>query len=338
MRGDLVTGATGFIGRHLARRLLAEGRAVRVLCRPESLHKLDPATRGAAEIAPGDLRDDASVCRAMRGVGRVFHCAGHVSDWGSEERYVAVNVTGTERMLAAACEEHVDRFVHLSSIAVFGVPSPPCFDDSSPYGSGRDPYSRTKIAGEQAALRAHGERGLPVTVLRPAVVYGPMSTWAEEPVAMIRRGRMFLLGGGSGTCHPCYVENLVDAMLLAAVHPRAVGNAYIVADGESISFAEYFNHLARIVGRGPIRRSIPLPVARAVAAGLEAVARLRRSDARPLLTHTAIDMVCARSRISRRRIEEELGFAPRYGVASAMAELERWFGTRPLGGVGARGG
>jgi len=335
MRPDLITGATGFIGRHLTRRLLSQRRSVRLLCRAASIGKLDGPTRGAAEIAEGDLRDAESVARAMRGVGRVFHCAGHVSDWGTEEQFMAVNVAGTQRLLDAACEEHVDRLVHLSSIAVFGVPSPPSFDDDSPYGPGGDLYSRTKIAGEQAALRCHRERQLPVVVLRPAVVYGPWSPWAEEPVAMLRQGRMFLLGGGEGTCHPCYVENLVDAMILAAEHPRAVGRAYIVADDEPISFADYFNHLARMVGKAPIRRSIPLPVARAMATGFESWAGVRRSGARPLLTHAAIDMVTARSRMSMRRIRDEIGFEPRYSVSVGMAELERWFKAGALPGTPA---
>ncbi len=328
MRPDLVTGASGFIGRHVARRLLATGRAVRVLCRPESLPKLDAETRSRAEIVEGDLRDPGAVLRSARGVGRVFHCAGHVSDWGADQEFTAVNVDATARLLEAARVAGPTRFVHLSSIAVFGTPSPPSFDDGSPYGPGRDPYSRTKIAGERLVLRAHVEHGLPVAVLRPAVVYGPMGSWAEIPVAMIRRGRMFLLARGEGTCHPCYVENLVDAMLLVGEDPRAVGNAYIVGDDEPMSFAEYFDHLARIVGKPPIRRSIPLPVARAMATAFEAAARLRGSGSRPLLTHAAIDHVTARSRMSMRKIREELGYVPRYGVAAAMAELERWFASR----------
>ena len=128
---DLVTGASGFIGRHLVRRLISQGCRVRVLCRSGSVARLGPETRGVAEIVEGDLRDDEAVRRATRGVRRVFHCAGHVSDWGSEEQY-AVNVVGTQRMLDAACEQGVGRFVHMSSIAVFGVPAPPSFDDVCP--------------------------------------------------------------------------------------------------------------------------------------------------------------------------------------------------------------
>jgi nucleoside-diphosphate-sugar epimerase len=330
---DLVTGATGFIGRHLARRLLSQGRVVRLLCRATSVSRLDEDARRLAEVVEGDLRDSESLGRAVRGVRRVFHCAGHVSDWGAEEQFVAVNVTGTRSLLEAACGEQVDRFVHLSSIAVFGVPAPPYFDDESPYGPGRDLYSRTKIAAEQEVLRFHRERGLATVVLRPAVVYGPMGTWAEEPVAMIRKNRMFLLGGGEGTCHPCYIENLVHAMLLAAEHPRAVGNAYIVADDEPMSFSEYFNLLARIVGRGPIRRSIPLPVARAMASALETWASLRDRDQRPLLTHTAIEMVSVTSRMSMRKIRDELDYRPPYRTSAAMEQMRQWFG-REVGEAG----
>ncbi|HVY45107.1 MAG TPA: hypothetical protein VHB21_04470, partial [Minicystis sp.] len=163
--------------------------------------------------------------------------------------------------------------------------------------------------------------GLPVTILRPPVVYGWRGTWLEEPLRMAERGKMFLLGGGRGTCHPCYVENLVDATLLAAEHPSAVGRAYIVGDGASVSFREYFDAVASLAGLGPIRRSIPLPVARATATALEAAARLSKSTSRPLLTHAAIDMVTTKSDMTATRIATELGFSPRYSFARAFERL-----------------
>src|SRR5262249_27811142 len=263
---DVVTGATGFIGRHLARRLRGRGRRLRFLVRAASAGKLEA---DASEVVIGDLRDGSGLLEALHGATRVFHCAGHISDWGSEAQFTAANVLGTERLLDVAARAGVERFVHLSSIAVFGVPSPSWFDDETAYGSGRDLYSRTKIAGERAALRAH-ERGLPVTVLRPPVVYGPMGQWAEGPVAMMRAGGMFLVDGGRGSCHPCYIENLLDAIELAAEHPRAPGRAYIVGDDEPLSFAEFFDQLARSAGAPPVRRSIPLAVARGMARVFEA--------------------------------------------------------------------
>ncbi|WP_394827708.1 NAD-dependent epimerase/dehydratase family protein [Pendulispora albinea] len=329
---DLVTGATGFIGSHLAERLVREGRRVRVLCRPGSESKLPADLRPRVEVMHGDLRDHASLGRAVAGVARIFHCAGHVSDWGSQDEFAATNVRGTEALYRAAREAKVERAVHFSSIAVFGTPSPAYFDDATPtHGTkSRDGYSTTKAEGEEVARKAFAG-GLPLTILRPAVVYGPRGTWLEEPLSMIRQGKMFLLGGGAGTCHPCYIENLVDATLLAAEHPRALGEAFIVGDGEPVTFREFFGAVASLAGRGPIERSIPLAVARTMASSFETIARLRRATSRPLLTHAAIDMVTTTSAMSSRKICELLGFAPRYSFARAFEELRALY----RGGAGA---
>jgi nucleoside-diphosphate-sugar epimerase len=319
---DLVTGATGFIGSHLAQRLIRNGRHVRVLCRARSEHKLPPDVADGAEIVRGDLRDEVSLRAATRGVARVFHCAGQVLDWGPMREFEELNVRGTHRVLEAARAARVSRVVHFSSIAVFGTPLPPRFDDASPYGTSRDAYTRTKIEAEKIA-RAFAREGLAVTILRPAVVYGPRGKWLEEPLAMLAKGRLFLVGGGTGTCHPCYVENLVDATVLAADHPRAVGRAFIVGDDDPITFRCYFDAIAGIAGRPPIGRSVPLVAARALAGLLELGARATRSSTRPMLTRTALDMITTKSVMSMEAIKTELGFAPHYDFAAAIAELGR---------------
>ncbi|MDB5218618.1 MAG: hypothetical protein JWO86_6545 [Myxococcaceae bacterium] len=317
---DLVTGATGFIGSHLAERLLRERHAVRVLCREGSERKLPLAVRKRAQIAHGDLRDPTSLRAAVAGVARVFHCAGHVLDWGEEADFVDLNVRGTRWLLEAARDARVRRVVHFSSIAVFGTPLPARFDDDSPFGTSRDPYSRTKVEAERVA-RAFSEDGLAITILRPAVVYGRRGRWLEEPLAMITEGRLFLLGGGAGTCHPCYIENLLDATLLVAYEPRAVGEAFIVADDDPLSFQAYFDGIAGLAGRPPVRRSIPIAAARVLASALELTARATRSETRPLLTHTAVDMVTTKSELSMQKIKDRLGFQPRYTFADALREL-----------------
>jgi nucleoside-diphosphate-sugar epimerase len=325
-----ITGATGFIGSHLALRLLKEGHSVRVLCRKESQGKLLSDIAAKAQIALGDLKDQNSLEQAMQGVTHVYHCAGQVLDWGSDQEFNATNVQGTAWLLESAARVQVKRFVHLSTMAVFGVPSPAKFDDETPYGTSQDPYSRTKIEGEKVALQAHREKGVPVTVLRPTVVYGPRSTWLEEPLRMIQKRKMFLLDRGNGTCHPCYIENLIDAMLLVSEHPAAVGQAYLVGDDEPIPFSRYFQGVASLAGQGPVQRSIPLSVARAMATTFEATARLTRSTSRPLLTHTAIDMVCTRSQMSMDKIRRELGYRPRYRFDQAIQELRSVYRTSDL--------
>ena len=323
---DLITGASGFIGRHLARRLIKEGKRVRVLCRRGSEAKLPQDIVNSLEISFGDLRDRASLIEATKGVSRIFHCAGHVSDWGTTDEFFDMNVRGTRWLLEGARQRtdasSFHRFVHLSSIAAFGTPAPAFFDDQSPYGDSKDLYSRTKVEGERKVFQFHEETGLPVTVLRPAVVYGPDGTWLEEPLKMILKNKMFLLGGGVGTCHPCYIENLIDAMLLAADHPKAVGQGYIVGDGEAISFKDYFNAVATLAGKGPIRKSIPLPIARMLATGCELAAKLTRSSTRPLLTHAALEMVTTKSAMSIDKIRKDLAFQPRYTFQGAIKELQ----------------
>lgn len=332
---NLVTGATGFIGGHLVRRLVREGERTRILCRAGSEAKLPPSIVRAVEIVHGDLLDRDSLRRAVRGVERIYHCAGHVSDWGARETFEQLNVRGTQWLLAAAALVRVQRFVHLSSIAAFGTPSPRYFDDDSPYATGGDGYSWSKARGEQIALAFHRNHGVPVTVLRPAVVYGAGGTWLEEPLEMLEQGRLFLLGGGKGTCHPCYIENLVDAMRLASVHPDAVGQAFIVGDGQSITFRDYFDAIAAIAARPPVRRSIPWLAAHGLAAILQLVARMTRSARRPLLTHTAIAMVTTRSEMSGDKIRRLLGFQPRYSFATAIDQLREWYAARLRAGGSA---
>ena len=322
---NLVTGATGFIGGHLARRLVQDGQPVRVLCRRGSDGRLPAEIAGCSEVIFGDLRDRASLVRAARGATRVFHCAGHVSDWGKGETFHAINVRGTRGLLEAAEAGGARRFVHLSSIAVFGTPAPAYFDDGSPYGASCDGYSRTKVAGEKIAFERGRELGLPVTVLRPAVVYGPGGTWLEQPLRMIEDGRMFLVGGGRGTCHPCYIANLIDAIVLAADRAGAAGHGFIVGDGEAISFRDYFAAVASIAGEPAVERSIPLPVGHALAWLLETAARLAHPASRPLLTRAALGMITAESRMSSDKIRRALGFSPRYTFRAAIDELRAWY-------------
>jgi nucleoside-diphosphate-sugar epimerase len=138
---------------------------------------------------------------------------------------------------------------------------------------------------------------------------------------MMKKGAFVLIGRGAGTCHPCYIENLLDAVLLVAEHPGAVGQGFLVADDDPISFREYFSALASLCGTRAPRRSIPVSLARAIAVGLEGVARLVSAEGRPLLTQTAIDLVTTESRVSIRKVREELGFVPRYSFREAILEL-----------------
>src|SRR5712692_3793945 len=178
----LVTGATGFIGGHVTERLVGERRAeVRALVRDPA--KAQGLAKLGVEVVAGDLTDLASLERAVNGCSAVIHAAAQVSSVPSRAAFELSNVAGTDNLLRAAAAARVARFVHLSSIAVFGLATSGEVDDQRRRERSGDPYCDTKCDAEELAFRAHREGRLPVTILRPSAVYGPGSThWSVVPI------------------------------------------------------------------------------------------------------------------------------------------------------------
>ena len=163
MASNLVTGASGFLGSHLAEALVARGESVRALVRPTSstahLQSL------GVELAYGDLTDEQSLRTALRGIERVYHCAALVADWGASwAAFRAANVTGLRSLLEAATAVGVRRFIHVSTSDVYGYPDSPN-DETAPYRLRGWPYGDTKIAGEQLVWAYYREHGLPIKIV-----------------------------------------------------------------------------------------------------------------------------------------------------------------------------
>jgi dihydroflavonol-4-reductase len=226
-RTVLITGATGFIGSHLAERLVAEGACVRVLVRDPQ--KLLPSLSGRVEAARGDLLQPDSLAAATRDCEFVFHVAAWLGQPNRREMAYASNVTATEELAGAARAAGVRRFVSTSSIAVYGPVLEGIVDETWPH-SAVYLYGETKSLGERAAFAAQTDR-FEVTVIRPAEVYGPRGgAWTTLPVKLVQRGMPALIGGGRGLAHPVYVENLVEAYLLAVQRDAASGEAFTICD------------------------------------------------------------------------------------------------------------
>jgi nucleoside-diphosphate-sugar epimerase len=315
----VVTGATGFIGRWLVRRLVAAERYVRALVLPDEA--VAGLWGGPVEVMRGDITDPAAVVQVMRHAGTVIHLAAAVGDWGEAAWFQRVTVGGTENVLSAAGVAHA-RIVVVTSYAVYGdqIARAVCHEDL-PFGEPQGPYSQAKQGQEAVTWRLGAERNLQVTVVRPTNVFGAGSRpWVYEAAAVLRRGVPALIDGGHLDAGLCYVENLVDLLLLAAAHPAAVGRAYNAGDDSGVTWRRYFTDLAGLVGAPP-PRSLPRPVARAAAAAAEALWHRWGKTTRPPLTREAVNLVGADNRVPITRARQELGFAPRVRYPQAMAAL-----------------
>lgn len=251
---QLVTGAAGFIGRALVRRLAAAGLPVRCLVRPGK--PPPPDLPAAAEILRGDLLDPAVREAAVRGAARVWHLAALVRPGGRLARlsrllgeFRAVNEEAPALLAAAAARAGVRRFVHFSTISAIG-PGLNLRDDAAP--APLTLYGKSKLAGELRLREAAGKAGLDQVTLRPAMVYGPGSPGWAPLFASVRAGSLLGPGDGSNLFSVCYVENFLDAALLAA-DKAAPGAALNVSEG-SISLRGIAETVAAAYG-SPLRFS-----------------------------------------------------------------------------------
>ena len=323
----LVTGATGFIGGHLAQRLVREGHQVRCLVRASSdtarLEGLD------VEIVTGDLTSSRSLSAAVQGCRYVFHCGARVSDWATTEELTRVNVDGTRNLLEASVDASVERFVHFSTTDVYGRPDGAAIDEAQPPTRVRNWYAKTKLAAEAEVRRVDEADELETVILRPATVYGPGSTEVIGEIARaIRNGSMLLVEGGRPVAGLCYVDNLMDAAVLALRHEDAPGQTFNVSDGLDVTWKEFTDGLAEGLGCSPVRWSLPFWTANALGSSLEHGYRLLRTttrlETRPLLSRQAVHVLGHNQAFSNRKAREVLGWEPRVHYASGLDATLAW--------------
>jgi len=329
----LITGASGFIGGRLARRLAQEGFPVRCLVRASSdtssLEQLE------VQIAVGDLTSPRSLARAVEGCDYVFHCGALVSDWATREEIAATNVGGTRSLLDACVAASVRRFVHFSTTDVYGHPDGAAIDEAYTATRFRNWYAQTKLDAEAEVRRAEHEHALDAVILRPATVYGPGSADVVGEIARaIRAGNMLLVDKGRAVAGLCYVENLIDAAVLALRHNAAPGHAFNVSDGLAVTWREFTNALAEGLGCSQVRWSMPYWLAGGIGFSLEHGYRLMRRttglSARPLLSRQAVHVLGNNQDFSNRKARELLGWEPRVDYPAGLEATLAWLRSEYL--------
>lgn len=319
----LITGINGFIGSHLAERLLAEGILVRGIARqPESAGWL--AHRGA-EITPGDLRQPASALAALAGCDAVLHTAAWTGSSRISQRDAwTINVAATGDLLSAAESASVQRFVYFSSVAVYGVNPSPVIDETAGTPTVGQLYPDSKIAAE-ALVRAAQQRGVPTTIVRPASTYGPRGmAWTVNPIEQIKADRIVLLGQDDGLVNTGFIDNLVDGVLLALASPAAIGQTFNLCDGTTVSYRQFYLRYAAMLGRD----RLPTRPAWLARGATSAPGRLlRRLLGRPPVGRWSLHFRFNPSRFSIAKAQRLLGYQPKVDFEQGMQRTEAWLRT-----------
>ncbi|MFZ0314894.1 MAG: NAD(P)-dependent oxidoreductase [Candidatus Korobacteraceae bacterium] len=318
-----VTGGTGFLGGFLVRDLLAKGATVSVLARPSP--RADALQAAGVEIVRGNLGDAESISHAVKGADIVYHLAAKVGAAALQD-YFETNVAGTERVLAACEQQGVGKFVYASSLAVYGpVAKGARIDEDTPFDGKpdlRDPYSQSKIAADRLVSSFARRTGLPTVILREGIIFGP---GRALPIGIFafRLGNTDVVFGNPRNRIPLnYVENLIDAMQVAAASGTGL-RQFNVLDDDELTLAQY-HQLKREIDHSSTRFSSawPLYVASPMLEALRPIVPM--GDLR-LSTHQ-LRRALQNRWYDTHRIREQTGWVPRVSLRVA---LQRTVNRRP---------
>jgi len=332
-----VTGATGFIGRHLCDELLGRGDSVSALVRDR--RAADVLTRRGISAVHGDLMDEEALCRLCSNADVVFNLAGALGKWGtSAEEMELVNVRAVDSLVRCAARFGARKVVHTSTAGVSG-PLPDGVSASEEYPPRPATiYQRTKLAGERAALEAHRELGIPLVVVRPAFVYGPGDMHKLSLFQAIAAGRMILVSGGVSSpwrIHPVFVDDLVSGMLCAAERAAGSGEVYILGGAGPVTVRKLVETIAWALAVPAPKLSLPGGLLLSLARFTEMACAIARRE--PPLTCSRVKLLSENYAYSIDKARRELKFKPVVDLPEGARRAVEWYMGRGLLGSSRRG-
>src|SRR5215471_995820 len=318
----LVTGATGFLGSALVAELLKQRQAVQILARDEQ--KARAQFGEAVTISRGDIMDVEEVERAVDGATTIYHLVGRLYHPSvPADLYHLTHVEGT-RILLNACkgQSQLRRIVHCSTTGVHGVTGKMPAAEDAPFAP-TNPYEATKLQGELLALKTYREDGLPVSVARPGLVYGPGDLHLLGFFSSIKKGMFRVIDGGKALLHPIYIDDMTAAFLLCAERPEAIGQRYNIAGEHPVTIRELSISIAHSMDRELPQGSIPLWLAN-FASDIFSVIPGMKGEKAPL-TRSRVQFL-TRSRVyDISKAKSELGFFPNVGLEVGMKNTAGWY-------------
>jgi len=315
----LVTGAAGFIGFHLAKKLVEQGNTVRGLLLPQE-NGADLEALGV-EIRRGDLTRPDTLAGVAKDIDIVYHLAARTLDWGTRKQFEAVMVDGTRNLLVES-EGLVSRFVYCSSLAALGLGKPLVgLDEEAHRRECGIPYCDTKILAEDLVKEFCTRNFLAYTIVRPANVFGPGSVWVREILDAFKRGPFPLINKGRSPGAFVYIDNLVDGMILAGHSKVADGRTYHFRDDYPITWAEYLNTVGGWINKAP-KGGLSFGMAWFLGSICERL--LTRLGIRPPMTRLAAAIMGLDNSVDCSRARQELGWESQVSQGEALRRIQSW--------------
>jgi nucleoside-diphosphate-sugar epimerase len=317
----LVTGATGFVGSHLAEALVGAGCEVRALARPSSDTSL--LTALDIEIAQGDITDVAAVEHAVKGCRLVYHLAAKTSHARlSRSQYYMVNVRGTENVAYAAIKADVERMIYCSSSGIYGAIKASPVDENTPPNP-NSAYGKSKLSGEQVVRSYHEREGLPVVIARITSVFGPRSVpnWVGLFRA-VATGRFRLIGTGENHCHLGYISDVVDGIRQCGDVRGIEGKSYIITGNEPVTVKEFVGMIAQKLGVPTSFGSLPAGPFRVFNDFAQIVYILFGIEI-PYSRRCEFFLTDAVYNISK--AQKELGYSPKVSMQEGIQQSVKWY-------------
>ncbi len=320
----LVTGATGFIGSVIVKRLLGEGHTLRALVlEGEDTAELE---NHAVEIWRGDLTAAHSLIGLCNDIDIVFHCAARVTDWGTKEQFYRA-IFDTTRNLINEAAGKISRFVYLSSMAALGLGRhlQGAKETDLPKKSGV-PYNDAKADTEKLVMDYHNNGTMECVIVRPANVTGPGSVWVRDPLDRFYSiTGLPLMDHGKHSAALVYIDNLVDGIIRAATVPAAAGKTYHFRDDWEVSWKRYISDLGSCIEKKP---GLSIPFRLAWPAGRILESFCNQLNTRAPLTMLSAGVMGRNNDVDTTLARQELGWETIYSYEEAMAAIRAWINDR----------
>jgi len=303
----LVTGATGFIGNAIVKRLVKEDYKVTAL-----VHNKKPEIEEKeVEYIHCDLTNPSTLQNLPTKIDVIFHCAALVKDYGPKKLFYKINVEGTKNLVSACKNYNLKCFLFISHI---GYESEKKFEY----------YSITKKIAESYLIEKFQKDGFPVVIIKPGNVYGPgATTWVLRPIESIKKNRIALINKGKGIFLHTYIDNLVDSLIISMNEPKAIGKIFYITDGDySVTWGKYLNDLAIMIGEKPIKRNFSKGTGMTIAKIMVFLNKIIKI--KPWVTPYAISIFSNDKTVNIKQAEKVLNYHPKVGYVQAMKNIQEW--------------